>query len=74
MDLSDLENLDSNNSTSANFGGQVAYLGRGVIGGEFLADFSPSLGTFNNVLFIAVAGREQLHVQRDCGGAIRKRP
>lgn len=45
-----LENFNSS-STSANFGGQVAYLGRGVIGGEFLADFAPSIGTFNNVLF-----------------------
>ena len=51
MDLSAIENLDTNNSTSVNFGGQVAYLGRGVIGGEFLADFSPGLGSFNNVLF-----------------------
>ena len=32
----------THSSTSVNFGGQVAYLGRGVIGGEFLADFSPS--------------------------------
>ena len=51
MDLLDIENLDTNNSTSFNFGAQVAYLGRGVIGGEFLADFSPGVGTFNNVLF-----------------------
>jgi hypothetical protein len=49
-ELFGLENFNSS-STSANFGGQVAYLGRGVIGGEFLADFSPSIGTFNNVLF-----------------------
>ena len=51
VDLLDLENFDTNNSTSFNFGAQVAYLGRGVIGGEFLADFSPSDGSFNNVLF-----------------------
>jgi hypothetical protein len=49
-ELFGLESFNSS-STSANFGGQVAYLGRGVIGGEFLADFSPSIGTFNNVLF-----------------------
>jgi hypothetical protein len=49
-ELFGLENFNSS-STSANFGGQVAYLGRGVIGGEFLADFSPNIGTFNNVLF-----------------------
>ena len=51
VDLSRIENLNTNNSTSFNFGGQVGYLARGVIGGEFLADFSPGLGTFNNVLF-----------------------
>jgi opacity protein-like surface antigen len=50
VDLIDLENFSSS-TTSANFGGQVAYLGQGVIGGEFLADFSPRLNTFNNVLF-----------------------
>ena len=51
VDLSDIEDLNTNNSTSVNFGGQVGYLARGVIGGEFLADFSPGLGSFNNVLF-----------------------
>ena len=50
VDLIDLENFDTS-STSFNFGAQVAYLGRGVVGGEFLADFSPSDGSFNNVLF-----------------------
>src|SRR5262245_42709818 len=50
LELVDLENFDSG-TTSATFGGQVAYLGRGVIGGEFLAEFSPSIGTFNNLLF-----------------------
>jgi len=50
VQLDRLENLDTGTS-SANFGGQVAYLGRGVIGGEFLAEFSPSISTFNNVLF-----------------------
>ena len=33
LNLSRIENLDTNNSTSANYGFQVAYLGRGVIGG-----------------------------------------
>jgi hypothetical protein len=51
VDLSRIEDLNTNNSTSFNWGGQVAYLGRGVIGGEFLADFSPGDGSFNNVLF-----------------------
>src|SRR5262245_27791826 len=31
----------STSATSATFGGQVAYLGGGIIGGEFLAEFSP---------------------------------
>jgi len=51
VNLSNIEDLNTNNSTSVNFGGQVGYLARGVIGGEFMADFSPSLGTLNNVLF-----------------------
>ena len=51
VDLSRIEDLNTNNSTSFNWGAQVAYLGRGVIGGEFLADFSPGDGSFNNVLF-----------------------
>lgn len=49
-ELIDLEEF-STSTTSANFGGQIAYLGRGVIGGEFLMDFSPKYGAFNNVLF-----------------------
>ena len=52
IDLSAIEDLDNNSSTTGiNFGGQIAYLARGVIGAEFLMDFSPGLGTFNNVLF-----------------------
>jgi opacity protein-like surface antigen len=52
VDLSAIEDLDTNSSTTGiNFGGQIAYLARGVIGAEFLMDFSPGLGTFNNLLF-----------------------
>lgn len=52
VDLSIIEDLDNNSSsTGINFGGQIAYMARGVIGGEFLADFSPGLGSFDNVLF-----------------------
>ena len=51
VDLLGIENLDTNNSTSFNWGAQVGYLARGVIGGEFLADFSPGDGSFNNLLF-----------------------
>src|SRR5689334_19399844 len=47
-----LDDLADTNSTSANFGGQVAYLARRVLGGEFLADFSPGLGSFQNALFV----------------------
>src|ERR1044071_9739984 len=50
LELTGLETFDSG-TTSANFGGQVAYLARGVIGGEFLAEFSPRLNNFNNILF-----------------------
>ena len=50
-DLLGLERFDSG-TTSATFGGQIAYLARGVIGGEFLAEFSPRIGAFsNNILF-----------------------
>src|SRR5436190_1293284 len=48
--LTNIEDLD-NSSTSVNFGGQVAYVARGVIGGEFLADFSPRLSTFDNLFY-----------------------
>ena len=51
VNLTAIEDLNTNNSTSVNFGGQVGYLARGVIGGEFLADFSPGLGGFDNLLF-----------------------
>jgi hypothetical protein len=54
--LSDIEDLNTNNSTSANYGFQIGYLGRGVVGGEFLADFSPGLDTFSNVLFTKAPG------------------
>jgi hypothetical protein len=50
LELVDLESFDTS-TTSANFGGQVAYVAGGHFGGEFLADFSPSTSTFNNVLF-----------------------
>jgi len=53
VDLSIIEDLDTNSGSGFNFGGQIAYLGRGVIGGEFLADFSPGLGTLDNALFEA---------------------
>src|SRR5262245_39225334 len=36
--------------SSLNFGGQLAYLWRGVAGGEFLADFAPGLQINNPLL------------------------
>jgi len=37
-------------STSVDFGGQIGYLYRGFIGGEFLADFAPSFNVSNAFL------------------------
>ena len=45
-----------------------------MIGGEFLADFSPGLGTFNNVLFEQSPNVNSYMFNADCGGAIRTRP
>jgi len=42
---------DDNGGASFTFGGQVGYLASGIVGGEFLAEFSPSAGNFDNVLF-----------------------
>ena len=36
--------VDVDRSMSFDFGGQVGYLWRGVVGGEFLANFTPSFG------------------------------
>lgn len=36
--------LNRENERSVNYGGQVAYLYRGVVGGEFLAEFTPNFG------------------------------
>jgi hypothetical protein len=49
--FANLIDADTNGGSSFNFGGQLAYLGRGVIGGEFLMDFSPGTGSLNNLLF-----------------------
>src|SRR3954470_6004617 len=38
------------NSSSVDFGGQVGYLYRGVVGGEFLADFAPRFDMNNALL------------------------
>jgi hypothetical protein len=45
---SDSAALDSNDGL-VGFGGEIGYLWRGVLGGEFLADFAPSSG-FDNAL------------------------
>jgi hypothetical protein len=38
----DSPNIDSNSAGSVEFGGQVAWLWRGIVGPEFLADWAPS--------------------------------
>jgi hypothetical protein len=40
----------STTSSSVDFGGQVGYLYRGIIGGEFLADFAPNFNLTNAFL------------------------
>ena len=40
----------STTSSSVDFGGQVGYLYRGIIGGEFLADFAPNFNLANAFL------------------------
>jgi hypothetical protein len=41
-------NLDSRRSTG--FGGELAYMWKGIVGGEFLADFTPSFGASSPLL------------------------
>lgn len=40
----------ASNSSSVDFGGQVGYLYRGIVGGEFLADFAPNFNLNNALL------------------------
>jgi opacity protein-like surface antigen len=49
LDLPDINRFDSGSSPS--FGGQLAYLGKGIVGGEFLTEFSPRVRDFNSILF-----------------------
>jgi hypothetical protein len=37
------DNLDIDSDASVNFGGQIGYLWRGIVGAEALADFAPSM-------------------------------
>ena len=46
----DLDLVD-NDDSSLDFGGQVAYLWKGLYGAEVIADFSPSMGVGGGVLF-----------------------
>jgi opacity protein-like surface antigen len=50
IDLSE-ESGFGDNGASRNYGFQLAYTGPGVVGFEFLADFSPGLNGFDNSLF-----------------------
>lgn len=43
------DNLEIESGASLNFGGQIAYLWKGTVGGEFIADFAPNVG--DNLLF-----------------------
>ena len=59
-------------SSSIDFGGQVGYLYRGIVGGEFLADFAPSF----NITDAFLADRPNVkrgHAERDCRTAARHR-
>jgi hypothetical protein len=46
-------NLDLDGGASLDFGVQAAYLWRGIVGGEFIADFAPNVGNARTVLEIA---------------------
>jgi hypothetical protein len=43
------DNLDLDGGASLDFGGQLAYIWNGVLGGEIIADFAPNVG--DNLLF-----------------------
>jgi Outer membrane protein beta-barrel domain len=40
----DSPTIDSNSAQSVDFGGQIAWLWRGIVGPEFLADWAPNFG------------------------------
>jgi hypothetical protein len=65
-----LQSVNSDNSVPAGFtyGGQVAYLWHGIVGGEFLADFAPDVG-LDSILFAS-----QPHVNSYMGNVIGAYP
>jgi len=50
---SDSQVVDNNSGNSIDFGGETAYLWRGVVGGEFLMDFAPSTFAVNDRFLLA---------------------
>jgi hypothetical protein len=40
----DSPNIDSNSAQSVDFGGQIAWLWKGIVGPEFIADWAPNFG------------------------------
>ena len=62
--------LESNDNVPAGlaYGGQVAYLWHGIVGGEFIADFAPDVG-FDSILLA-----DQPHVNSYMGNVIGAYP
>ena len=46
----DSPNIESSNNSGVNFGGQIAWLWRGYVGPEFLANWTPSFNVTNTIL------------------------
>jgi hypothetical protein len=61
-------NISFGDSRSVDYGGQLGYLYRGIVGGEFLADFTPSFGV-DSVLLL-----DKPHVNSYMGNGIAALP
>ena len=61
-------NTDNDVPAGLTYGGQVAYLWHGVVGGEFIADFAPDVG-FDSILFAS-----QPHMKSYMGNVIAGLP
>jgi Outer membrane protein beta-barrel domain len=46
----DSPNIDSNSAGSVNYGGQIAWLWRGIVGPEFLADWAPNFDVSSSLI------------------------
>jgi hypothetical protein len=79
------DNLDFDSGASVAFGVQTAYLWRGIVGGEFIADFAPNTEfqffanepDVNSYMFNAIGAvplgsteRYQPYVSGGCGGNV----